>query len=264
MIDTHCHLTHPRFADDVDDVLARARAAGLEACVAIGTGVDDARAAAALARRHRGFVWCCAGIDPFTAHRLGNGFARELERLRELLADGVFRGLGEVGLDYHYDLDEPGIQAERLERQLDLAVELDLPAVLHVREAHDDMASLLAARTDARGVVHSFTAGPREAERYLEMGWYLAYNGVVTFRNADDVREAAASTPADRLLVETDAPYLAPAPKRGRRCEPADVVRTVARLAELRGEPIAVLAGTVAANARTLFRLERPGAGGAP
>ncbi|HEX4824830.1 MAG TPA: TatD family hydrolase [Candidatus Polarisedimenticolaceae bacterium] len=255
MIDTHCHLTHAKFAGDAEAVVARAREAGLDACVTIGTGVDDARRAAELAKRHEGFIFATAGLDPFSAHAAGERFDEALASLAELLASGAFRGVGEIGLDYHYDLDPRPIQADRLERQLDLAARLDLPVVIHVREAHDDMASILKGHPRNRGIIHSFTGTPEEAAPYLECGWSLAFNGVLTFKNADDVRDAARSTPSERLLVETDSPYLAPVPHRGARCEPAFVRHTLAALAETRGEPWEQLEATTTRNAAAIFRL---------
>jgi TatD DNase family protein len=255
MIDTHCHLTHPRLAGEADAVVARARQAGLRACITIGTGVADARRGAALTRRHPGVVFRTAGIDPFTAHALGDRFDDELETLRAECRDSSCLAVGEVGLDYHYDLDPPAAQAGNLERQLDLAVDLDLPVVIHVREAHDAMASLLAAHPRNRGVIHSFTAGPREAEAYLALGWYLAFNGVLTFQNANEVREAARLAPEERLLLETDSPYLAPVPLRGKRCEPAHLVHTLARMAEVRRVEPARVAQATSRNAARLFGL---------
>jgi TatD DNase family protein len=258
MFDTHCHLTHRRFEGEAAAVVARAREAGLAGCVTIGTGVADARAARELAARHVGFVWCTAGLDPHTAHAAGDRFAGELEDLRGLLAEGGFCAVGEIGLDYHHDLAPRPVQAEQLSRQLELAVALDLPVVIHVREAHDDMARVLAAHPASRGVIHSFTGGPREAERYLELGWSLAFNGVLTYPSAGPLAEAARAVPLDRLLVETDSPYLAPVPHRGQRCEPAWVVHTLARLVEIRGEQREALAQATIANARRLFRLSSP------
>lgn len=262
VFDSHCHLTHDRFSADRDDAIARARDAGLVACVTIGTGVADAGHAADLAGRHPGFVHATAGLDPFSAHRAGDGFDDELAALAELLAGGRFVAVGEIGLDYHYDLDPRPVQARRFEAQLDLAERLDLPVVIHVRDAHADMAAVLAAHPGVGGVIHSFTAGPAEAEAYLALGWYVAFNGVATFRNAPEVREAAALVPAERLLVETDSPYLAPVPRRGTRCEPAFVAHTVAALAETRGEPVAALAAATTASARRLFRLPQPASDG--
>jgi TatD DNase family protein len=259
VIDTHCHLTHGKFVDEVDAVVARARDAGVAACVTIGTGVEDATEARALKLRFPGFVFCTAGIDPFNSHRLGSGFDAEFRALEILLENGGFVGVGEIGLDYHYDLDPPLVQASRLELQLDLAVRLHLPVVIHVREAHEDMIAVLAKHPRNVGVIHSFTAGPREAERYLELGWYLAFNGVVTFKNAEDVREALRLTPEDRLLVETDSPYLAPVPQRGRRCEPALIRHTYDRIAAERGDDLKDLVRSTTRNSVRLLGLHRQG-----
>ena len=255
MIDTHCHLTHAKFAADADAVIARARTAGLRACVTIGTGVEDARRAVDLAKRHEGFVYATAGLDPFSAHAAGERFDEAFASLSALLSEGGFHGVGEIGLDYHYDLDTPSVQADRLERQLDLAAQLDLPVVIHVREAHGDMASILRGHPRNRGIIHSFTGTPEDAAPYLENGWSLAFNGVLTFRNADGVRDAARVAPADRLLVETDSPYLAPVPHRGTRCEPAFVRHTLAALAEARREPVEQVDGVTTQNAAAIFRL---------
>jgi TatD DNase family protein len=256
MIDTHCHLTHARFAGDADDAIARALAAGVTACITIGTGVEDGIRARELALRHAGVVFATVGLDPFSSHAAGAAFDAAHEALVELLEEGGFDAVGEIGLDYHYDLDPRSVQAQRFERQLDLAVRLDLPVVVHVREAHDDMALILRGHSRNRGVIHSFTGGPAEAERYLAIGWYLAFNGVVTFKNADEVRAAARLAPLDRILVETDSPYLAPNPRRGARCEPAFVGHTLQALARARGEDLDALEAATTANARALFCLD--------
>lgn len=253
VFDTHCHLTHPLLRDEVDAVCARAWEAGLVGCVTIGTGVPDARAAREIARNSQGRVRCAAGIDPFSAHAVGEAFAEHLAALRSLLGEGGFCAVGEIGLDYHHDLDPRPVQAVRLEAQLDLAAELDLPVVLHVREAHPDLVAILRGHRACRGVVHSFTGAPEEAEAYLELGWHLAFNGILTYRREGPLADAARLCPADRLLVETDSPYLAPVPHRGRRCEPALVVHTVAHLAHLRGEEEGLLARWTTENALRLF-----------
>ena len=255
MIDTHAHLTHPKLAGDLPGVLARARTAGVTSCVTVGTGVADARAARDLARAHPGVVYATAGLDPSSVHAAGDRFDEALAALTGLLDEGSFVAVGEIGLDYHYELSPRPAQADQLERQLGLAERLGLPVVIHVREAHEDMIAILGAHPRSRGVIHSFTAGPREAERYLALGWMLAFNGVVTFRNAEGVREAARLVPADRLLVETDAPYLAPVPHRGGRCEPAYVTATAAALASARGEDATAVEAATTTNARGLFRL---------
>ena len=208
-----------------------------------------------LTRKFPGYVFGTAGLDPFTAHDAGDGFDDAFRALSALLRDGGFQAVGEIGLDYHYDLDPRPVQRERLERQLRLAAELDLPVVIHVREAHDDMAAVLADHPGNHGVIHSFTAGPAEAERYLGLDWHLAFNGVMTFPKAPEVREAARLTPAERLLIETDSPYLAPLPLRGKRCEPAYVAHTLAVLAQTRSESVENVEQQTTNNARTLFRL---------
>lgn len=256
IIDTHCHLTSERFADDRPEVIERIREAGIALAITIGTGVTDAEAAAELARAHPDLIRYAAGIDPFTAARVGDDFDDELAALDALLARGDAVALGEIGLDYHYDdLGSPAAQQERLHRQLVIAAQRELPVVIHARECHADMARVLGEHPTLRGVIHSFTAGPAEAEAYLALGWHLSFNGVVTFKNAPEVRAAAELCPADRLLVETDAPYLAPVPKRGKRCEPAFVRHTVTFLAELRGEAPDHVAAWTTRNADRLFGL---------
>lgn len=255
MIDTHCHLTHSRLASDETTIVARAREVGLENCISIGTGVEDARRVRDLIARHGGFVQGTAGLDPFTCHAAGDAFDDALAELTEVMDQGGFVGLGEIGLDYHYELDPPAIQADRFQRQLELARQRDLPVVIHVREAHEPMQRILTDHPKNRGVIHSFTGGPKEAEVYLELGWYLAFNGVMTFPKAPEVREAARLCPADRLLIETDAPYLAPVPLRGKRCEPAHVAHTLECLALTREEPSAELARVTTDNARRLFSI---------
>jgi TatD DNase family protein len=253
VFDTHCHLTHPTLREEVAAVCERAWAAGILGCVTIGTGVEDAREARALSRRFPGRVRCSAGLDPFSAHAAGEAFDDRLAELATLLREGGFCAVGEIGLDYHYDLDARSVQADRLERQLALAVECDLPVVLHVREAHADLAAILAGHRRCRGVVHSFTGAPSEAEAYLNLGWHLAFNGILTYRRHGPLAEAARLVPPQRLLLETDSPYLAPVPMRGRRCEPAFVAHTLSHLAGLRGEDERLLAAVTTANALRLF-----------
>jgi TatD DNase family protein len=249
-------LTHTRFGSDLENVLDRARSASVECCVTIGTGAPDSRRALELARASDGFLRCAAGLDPFSAHEAADRFDDSLDELSALLRGGGFCAVGEIGLDYHYDLDPRPVQRERLERQLELALELDLPVVIHVRDAHADMVKVLEEHPSNHGVIHSFTSGPAEAQRYLDLGWYLAFNGVLTFKNADEVRRAARLVPDDRLLVETDSPYLAPMPFRGRRCEPAHVAHTLEALAGLRGISLEEADRATTGNARRLFRLD--------
>jgi len=261
MIDTHCHLSSPRLIAEFDEIVARAREAGLVACISIGTGVQDAKAVGDLIKRAPGFLYGAAGLDPFSCHRAGDGFDAELEALSALLQTGDFCALGEIGLEYYHKLDPHPLQAERLERQLDLAESLDLPVVIHVRDAHEDMLTILAAHEKCRGVIHSFIGGPADAERYLSLGWYLSFNGVVTYKPGSELCHAVEATPADRILLETDSPYLTPVPLRGKRCEPAYVVHTGRFVAELRGESIEELSSVSTDNAIRLFGLELPNRG---
>lgn len=253
LFDTHCHLTHPRLRDEVAEVCTRAWEAGLVGCMTIGTGVADAREARALAGSDPGRLRCAAGIDPFSAHAAGDRFPDELEAMGALLREGGFAAVGEIGLDYHHALDPAPVQAERLHPQLVLAAELDLPVVLHVRDAHADLAAILREHPACRGVVHSFTGTAAEAETYLGLGWHLAFNGILTYRREGPLADAARACPVERLLLETDSPYLAPVPLRGRRCEPAMVAHTLRHLAGLRGEDAVFLAEATTANAWALL-----------
>lgn len=214
-VDHHCHLD----AATAGDTLAEARAAGVERVVTVGTDVDDSRQAIALADAHEG-VWATAGVHP---HEARHG----LDGLEPLLA-GAGEGrnkvvaVGECGLDYHYDHSPRAVQREVFAHQVALAHRYDLPLVIHSREAWDDTFDVLAAEgVPERTVFHCFTGGPDEARRALDVGAHLSFSGIVTFKNADDVRAAAALCPLDRLLVETDSPYLAPAPHRGQPNRPA-------------------------------------------
>ena len=255
VIDTHCHLTHQRFAGDLEAVLERVRAAGVARVITIGTSVADARLCQELAQRHPRLISCAAGLDPFAVHAAGADFAGELAALAALLRGGAFCALGEIGLEYHHKLSDHAVQIAAFEQQLDLAVELDLPIVIHSRDAHPDMRAVLARHPRNRGVIHSFTGTVADARGFLDLGWHLSFNGMVTFKANDELRAAAAMVPADRLLVETDSPYLAPMPRRGQRCEPSWVLDTLQLIAEVRGERAEDVAAWTTRNAGLLFRL---------
>lgn len=258
LVDTHCHLTNARFDPDRAAVLTAARAAGCHRLVTIGTGCDDAERARALAQEHPDLVAAAAGLDPFSCHQAGPAIDQEFTRLETLLRAGGFVAVGECGLEYHHPVCDHASQALHLERHCDLARRLDLPLVLHVREAHHDLIPLLTLQPGLRGVVHSFSGGPAEARAYLDLGWHLAFNGTVTYARNDQLRAAAALVPADRLLIETDAPYLPPTPHRGRRNEPAHVALVADALAECRAERPDDLRAWTARNACLLFGLPLP------
>lgn len=253
MIDSHAHLTDERLADEVEEVLGRATVAGVEAVVSIGTNVEDSRAAAALAERWPQ-VYASAGIHP---HAADGASEASLSEVRELALGERVVAIGETGLDYHYDNAPRPVQRRAFERHLELGAELGLPVVVHSREADEDMIAILrAAPAGVRGVLHCFSSGRALLEAGLELGWYASFAGMITFKRYEDA-ELLRAVPLDRLLTETDAPYLAPVPHRGRRNEPAFVVEVVRRAAELRGEEVEVLAAATARNARDFYGLPR-------
>ena len=252
VIDSHCHLDDEKFEADLDAVIERARAAGVARMMAIGTGngPPDLEAAIRLANAHE-FIHATVGVHP---HDAAKATAATFEHLQALMTHPKVLAIGEIGLDYHYDFSPRDVQREVFTRQLHLAVKALKPIVIHTREAWEDTLRLIDETPPLRaGVMHCFTGGPREAEQSLERGFYLSFGGVITFPKADQVREAARIAPDDRLLVETDAPYLAPAPHRGKRNEPAFLVETVRRLAEIRGSTPEAIAALTSANFERLL-----------
>jgi len=252
-IDSHVHLADPAFDDDRADVVDRARAAGAVALVCIGESLDAARRAGDLAMQYPGFCHYTVGVHP---HDAADFVAdRDIAAVRAELARGAV-AVGECGLDYHYDHSPRDRQREAFAAQLAIAHECGRPVVVHTREAEDDTRAMIveAGRSDVRGVLHCFTGSRELASAALDVGWYISFSGIVTFRKwTDDA--LVRLVPEDRLLVESDAPYLAPVPHRGRRNEPSFVPRTVERVAAIRGDPVETLAEVTIANARCLFGL---------
>ena len=245
MIDTHAHLDA---LEEPSEVLARARAAGVNRVVTIGTGIESCRAALALTA-HEG-VYAALGIDP---HQAGTSEAARVDELRDLLDHSKAVAVGEAGLDYHYGADRKDEQRRLFEAQLAVAAELGLAIVVHTRAANADTAAILR-KHEGTVVMHCFSE-PELLPAGLERGWYFSFAGNVTYPKAEELRAAAAAVPADRLLAETDSPYLAPQPLRGRTNEPAYVVHTVAALAVARGDDAGELAARLDANAAAAFRL---------
>jgi TatD DNase family protein len=260
LIDSHCHVAESEFDADRDAVLDRAAAAGVTTLVCVGaTGaVDSNRPALALAgTRHGVRVVVSVGIHPHDASTADDG---SLALLREFArAPGVV-ALGETGLDYYYDHSPRAAQREAFARTAAMARELELPLVVHVRDAHRDAAEVLREEPVSRagGVIHCFTGDAEDARRYLDLGLHLSVSGIVTFRNADALRQAVRSIPEDRLLIETDAPFLAPIPHRGKRNEPAHVRLVAEAVAQVQGRPFEAVARTTAVNASQVFRLDPP------
>ncbi|MEO5580266.1 MAG: TatD family hydrolase [Gemmatimonadaceae bacterium] len=258
-IDSHAHLGDPAFAGDSNEVIQRARAAGADAIVCIGSGsgaadvLGAAQAASETASRNPGFIWFTAGVHPHDA--AGFDAAVDLAGIRAHIAAGAV-AIGECGLDYHYDNSPRAEQRKAFDGQLTLAGEMHVPVVVHTRDAEDDTGSMIAAAGKAgiTGVLHCYTGSHPLAELAIDAGWYISFSGIVTFRKwADD--DLLRLVPADRILAESDAPYLAPVPYRGRRNEPAWVSHTVARLAVARGVSSRDMGETVSGNARRLFSL---------
>jgi len=252
-IDSHAHLADPAFDADREDVVERARAAGARAVVCIGESIATAERAAALAARHAGFILSTAGVHPHDAASFDP--ARDVDALRALVARGAV-AIGECGLDAHYDHAPRELQRRAFASQLALARELDRPVIVHTREAEDDTAAMVreAGAAGVRGVLHCYTGSHALAELALGAGWYVSFSGIVTFKKWED-DALIRLVPGDRLLVETDSPYLAPVPYRGKRNEPAWVSFTVARVAAARGVEPALLAAQTAENALQFFGL---------
>ena len=240
MIDSHCHLADEAFAEDVGAVVDRAKAAGVEQALCILDATNDIESARA---KQVSAFWenlrFAVGIHP---HQAG-AFAKKSNNVGVAVTEFCERhnrvcAIGEIGLDYHYDFSPPSTQIDVFRRQIALAHDRGLPIVIHTREADDDTIDAVRSECQgaARGVFHCFTGGMTLARQALDLGFYVSFSGIVTFKRADEIREVAAYVPADRLLVETDSPYLAPVPYRGKRNEPAWVARIIEVVAEARGE----------------------------
>jgi TatD DNase family protein len=252
IVDHHCHLDFPELSADLAGVLARARAAGVGPMVTISTRIRRLGELLAIAEAHEG-IYCSVGTHPHNAHEELDIPVEEIVRLSE---HPKVVAIGEAGLDYHYKHSTPDAQAEGFRRHIAAARQTGLPLEIHTREADADTIRILEdehAKGAFPAILHCYTGGPELARRALDLGLYVSFTGVVTFKKADALREIAASVPLDRLLVETDAPYLAPEPHRGKTNEPANVVLTAAELAKVKGVTIDELARATTENFHRLF-----------
>jgi TatD DNase family protein len=258
LFETHCHLTDRRFDADRAETIERARATGVGALVSIASSVADAEEVAALTRAHRG-VWGTAGIHP---HQAGQAHPDDVHRVRELLeGEPHLVAVGETGLDYHYDFCPRDRQRELFRGHARLAAETGRPLVVHSRSADDDTRAAIAEfRGAARGVLHCFTGGMELLEEALDAGWHISFTGLVTFKNFRG-QEALRAVPRDRLMIETDSPYLAPVPHRGKRNEPAYVARVRDGVAAVRGESPEEVERYTTRNAFRFFGLQAEEAG---
>jgi TatD DNase family protein len=251
--DSHCHLDPMRYGVELPDVLERARRAGVAGLAVIGTRAADSEAAAALATREPGLV-AAAGIHPNDAAEAEPG---EWDQIVALVESGRVAAVGETGLDWYRTTAPPDLQRDFFDRHIRLAQRTGLPLVIHTRESTPDCLAMLreaVGRGPLAAILHSFTGTAAEAAEAVELGCHLGFAGMVTFRSAADLREVAKTVPLERLLIETDSPFLSPEPLRGKRNEPANVVHTAACLALARGEPLSALAAATTANARRVYR----------
>ena len=259
MIDSHCHLADEVFAADLEAVVARARGAGLERALTIlaaGDEKEETQAARLLS------LWpdvrLGIGVHPHAANTFAEAPDEAAVRVRQQIArTPAARAVGEIGLDYHYDFAPPAVQQQVFRAQVTLACELDVPVVIHTREADDDTIRILSEPREARrprGVLHCFTGGPLLARAGLELGFYISLSGIITFPKAAELRETVRAVPLDRVLIETDSPFLAPVPHRGKRNEPAYVERVAQTLAEIYGLSADDVRRRTAANFHALFR----------
>ncbi|ASG22776.1 TatD family hydrolase [Nitrospirillum viridazoti] len=254
LIDSHCHLDFPDFADQRDAVVERARAAGVGAMLTICTHLSRFPQVHAVAQAYPD-VWCTVGVHPHQA--LEEQELCTVETLRELAAYPKVVGLGETGLDYYYNKSPQEVQEASFRAHLTVARETGLPVIIHTRDADEDMIRILreegGAEGKLRGLLHCFSSSPELGRQALEMGLHISFSGIVTFKKSDELREFAKEVPLDRMLVETDAPFLAPVPMRGKTNEPSFVAHTARLLAEVKGMDPADLARATTATMLTLF-----------
>ncbi len=254
LVDTHAHIDGEDFDEDREEMLARAKASGLVAIVTFGDTMEASARAVALASS-RDMVFAGVGVHPENAFPLGQA---EEDRLAAWTKESHVVAIGEIGLDYYWEKDEEkrALQRKMFTRQLALARDLDLPVCIHDREAHGDLMTILKTEgRKNRGVIHCFSGSWEMARELLKLGWYIGVDGPLTYKNAAKLPEIVEKMPADRLLVETDCPYLSPLPYRGKRNEPAYVRLTAQRAAEIRGESLADLAARTTENARAIYGL---------
>lgn len=257
MIDTHCHIAGDDFVADLTDVVARAQAAGVDRAVCILASDEPTELdRVATVRAAWPAVRFAAGIHPHASGKYAgraSDAADITRRALSLVGDAV--ALGEIGIDYHYDFAPKAVQQDVFAGQVSTAVEVDLPVVIHSREAMSDTVDVLksAGQGKVRGIIHCFTGSKDDVRLALDLGFYVSFAGILTFPKAGDLRDAAALVPLDRLLVETDAPFLAPVPNRGKRNEPAWVTATLATLASVKGLAVPAMADVIRENADRIF-----------
>lgn len=253
LFDSHCHLDDERFDADREAVIGQLKQNGVARCVCVGSDLPSSLRCLALAEKHD-MIYAAAGVHP---HEAKDAPADYIDQLKALLARPRVAALGEIGLDYYYDLSPRDVQRRVLHEQLDLAVEVDAPVIFHIRDAHGEMFDILRARGKRlpQGVIHCCSASAEMVREYLKMGFYISFAGPITFKNAVSVVTASQAVPLERLLIETDSPYLTPVPLRGRRNEPAYVRYVLEKQAEVHGVAAKELAEITYQNACRFYRL---------
>ena len=253
LFDSHCHVDESKFDGDRDAVHLRMREAGVTRYAVIGSDMASSRHAADYAAAHEG-CWAAVGIHPHEASGYREG---DLDLLTQWVKDEKVVAIGEIGLDYYYDHSPRDVQRHVCELQMELAYQLDMPVAYHVRDAHQDMLDLMKQRKGrlSGGIIHCFSGSWEIAKEYLKLGYYISFAGPVTFKKAPKLQEAAVNVPLDRLLIETDSPYLAPEPVRGRRNEPTNVRYVAEKIAALRNMTLEELAAATTENALRIYRI---------
>jgi TatD DNase family protein len=249
LVDSHCHLDFSDFAAEREAIIARARSAGVQTMLTISTRLDEFDGVRAIAESDDG-IWCSVGVHP---HEAKDHAPLAPQQLVALTVHPKVVGIGETGLDFHYDLSPRDIQERVFRAHIAASRETGLPLIIHAREADREVARILDEERPPPGVMHCFSSGRALAESAIALGFYISISGIVTFRNAADLRDIVRDLPLDRLLVETDAPYLAPVPYRGKRNEPAFIAATAAAVAELKGIELQHLAEITSGNFFRLF-----------
>ena len=251
--DTHTHLDDNRFDADREEVITACRESGVSLAVNVGADMPSSQNSVALAQSHD-FIYAAVGVHPHEVEPLNDA---DMDTLKRLAKESKVVAIGEIGLDYYYDNSPRELQKKWFARQLELAKELGLPYIVHDRDAHGDTMDIIRESGYYNGVLHCFSGSAEMAKKLVKWGMMISFAGPVTFKNATKVKEAAMAVPMERLLIETDSPYLAPEPMRGRRNEPTNVRYVAEKIAALRGESVEEVAAYTYANACQVYRLEK-------
>ena len=252
LFDSHCHMDDERFDEDREAVYDAFRSEGVTRIACVASDLKTSLSSMAFAQSHAGVCASC-GVHP---HEAKDAPADYIDTLRDMIRQKPYAAIGEIGLDYYYDLSPRDIQKRVLNEQLDLALETDMPVIFHIRDAHGDMIDLFRARKRLpQGIIHCFSGSRETALEYLRMGFYISFAGPLTFKKSVHLQAACQAVPPDRLLIETDSPYLAPEPVRGRRNDPSNVRYVLNKMAELKGVPPEEMARITFENAMRIYRL---------